>query len=96
LPKELNAGILYQVQPPARNWSAGGALAQEHETGDNFIFGWGVHVVESPNQAGLSLVLALAIAVAFLVSCLVVGLANTEEQGFGVGPVSGCQLLLAV
>ncbi|KAK3687906.1 hypothetical protein B0T22DRAFT_425231 [Podospora appendiculata] len=89
LPKKLNTSILDEVQRPARNLHAGGALAQETE--DDFVFGWGVHILEGPNHAGLSLVLALGIAVAFLVSCLVVGLANTQEQGFGVG-----QFLIAI
>jgi hypothetical protein len=89
LPKKLNTSILDQMQRPARNWSAGSGLV--HETEDDFVFGWGVHILEGPNQAGLSLVLALGIAVAFLVSCLVVGIANTEEQGFGVG-----QFLIAI
>jgi hypothetical protein len=58
--------------------------AQETEE-DDIVFGWGVHIIEGPNQPGLSLVLASGIALAFLVSCLLVGLARTEEQGFGVG-----------
>jgi len=64
-------------------------MVQEAE--DDIVFGWGVHILEGPNQAGLSFILALGIAVALLVSCLVAWLAKTEEQGFGVG-----QFLIAI
>lgn len=80
LPKKLNTSILDQVRRSAGNPDASDA-----------IIGWGVHILEGPNQAGLSLVLALGIAAAFLVSCLLVGLAKTQEQGFGVG-----QFLIAI
>jgi hypothetical protein len=90
LPKKLNASILDEVQWSARNRSANAQLTQETEEND-IVFGWGVHIIEGPNHAGLSLIIVLGIAVAFLVSCLMVGLAKTEEQGFGVG-----QFLLAI
>jgi len=60
------------------------------EKGD-IVFGWGVHILEGPNHANLSLMLALGITVASLVSCLVVKVAETSEQGFGIG-----QFLIAV
>jgi hypothetical protein len=82
LPKKLNDSILEEVQRSTR-----GRGAEE----DDLVFGWGVHILEGPNHAGLSLVLAFGIAVTFLVSCLIVGLAQTQEQGFGVG-----QFLLAI
>ena len=48
-------------------------------------FGWGVHIIEGPNHAVLSVMLAGGIAMPLMVSSLVVGVARTEEQGFGVG-----------
>ena len=83
LPKKLNTSILDEVLK-----TQGSQAAAE---GDDIVFGWGVHILEGPNHANLSLVLALGIAIAFLVSCLLVGVANTAEQGFGVG-----QFLIAV
>lgn len=90
LPKKLNTSILDDVQRSNRNPNAAAGQVQEPPYSDAII-GWGVHILEGPNQAGLSLVLAVGIAVAFLVSCLIVGLAKTAEQGFGVG-----QFLLAI
>ena len=57
LPKKLNTSILDEARRSVGNPDASDA-----------VIGWGVHILEGPNQAGLSLVLALVIAVAFLVS----------------------------
>jgi len=57
LPKKLNAGILDEVRRSTRNPGANAQLAQESEE-DDIVFGWGVHILEGPNQAGLSLILA--------------------------------------
>lgn len=90
LPKKLNTSILDEVQRSTRNRSATAQLAQENEQ-DDIVFGSGVHVLEGLNHTALCIILTLSVAVAFLVSCLMVGLAKTEEQGFGVG-----QFLIAI
>jgi hypothetical protein len=51
----------------------------------NLAFGWGVHILDGPNHAVLGLLLAIGVAVAFVISGMVVGFAKTQEQGFGVG-----------
>lgn len=80
LPKKLNTSILDEARQSGGNPDASDA-----------VISLDVHILEGPNQVGLSLVLALGIAVAFLTSCLLVGIAKTEEQGFGVG-----QFLIAI
>jgi hypothetical protein len=51
----------------------------------NLAFGWGVHILDGPNHAVLGLLLAIGVAVAFVISGMVVGFAKTQEQGFGIG-----------
>ena len=51
----------------------------------NLVFGSGVHFLDGPNHAVLSLLLAIGVAVVFVTSGIVVGFAKTQEQGFGVG-----------
>jgi hypothetical protein len=58
---------------------------QESVTDPNLVFGWGIHILEGPNHAVLSLLLLIGVAVVFIVSGMVVGFAKTQEQGFGVG-----------
>lgn len=73
LPKRLDTSIFDMVQNP------GGTDKEE------IVFGWGVHILEGPNHAGLSIILAVGIVVSFVVSGMVVGFTKTQEQGFGVG-----------
>jgi hypothetical protein len=51
----------------------------------NQAFGWGVHILDGPNHAVLGLLLFIGVAVAFVISGMIVGYAKTQEQGFGVG-----------
>ncbi|KAJ8116403.1 hypothetical protein OPT61_g2161 [Boeremia exigua] len=51
----------------------------------DLAFGWGIHIIDGPNQAVLGLLLAVGVAVLFVVSGMVVGFAKIQEQGFGVG-----------
>lgn len=82
LPKKLNQSLLVEAQqynttsPP----NAGAAAMDADLT-----FGWGVHILDGPNHAALGLLLAVAVAIIFVVSGLIVGFAKTQEQGFGVG-----------
>jgi hypothetical protein len=64
LPKKLDRDLIAEAQQAKGNAPANEDLA----------FGWGVHIIEGPNQA-----------VAFVVSGMIVGFAKTQEQGFGVG-----------
>ncbi|KAL1801088.1 hypothetical protein ACET3X_001430 [Alternaria dauci] len=75
LPKKLDRSLLAEAQLAKVNAPANEDLA----------FGWGVHIIEGPNHAVLGLLLAIGVAIAFLVSGLLVGFAKTQEQGFGVG-----------
>jgi hypothetical protein len=88
LPKKLDNSILGSVRRAgnlAAGAGAGAGQVQNNRHGEDVVIGWGVHILEGPNHVGLTLVLAAGIAVAFLVSCLLVGFAKTQEQGFGVG-----------
>jgi hypothetical protein len=58
---------------------------QDDLTDPDLAFGWGVHILDGPNHAVLGLLLCIGVAVAFVVSGMVVGFAKTQEQGFGIG-----------
>jgi hypothetical protein len=61
-------------------------LRNRHGNGeDDLVFGWGVHILEGPNHAGLSIILAVGVFISFVVSGMVVGFAKTQEQAFGIG-----------
>ena len=70
LPKKLNESIL---------------AAQAAKANSDLVFGWGVHILDGPNHAVLGLFLALGLMITFVISCLIVGIAKTQEQAFGVG-----------
>ena len=81
LPKKLSESVLFmrsdsEISQP-----------DEHEAlmDPNLAFGWGVHILDGPNHAVLGLLLAIGVAVAFVVSGTLVGFTKTQEQGFGVG-----------
>ena len=42
-------------------------------------------LADGPNHAVLGLFLALGLIITFVISCLIVGIAKTQEQAFGVG-----------
>lgn len=48
-------------------------------------FGWGVHILRGPNHTILWQILLMGVVITFMVSCMIVGIAKTQEQGFGVG-----------
>ncbi|KAF7675555.1 hypothetical protein GT037_006274 [Alternaria burnsii] len=75
LPKKLERNLIAEAQQAKGNAPPNEDLA----------FGWGVHIIEGPNHAVLGLLLAIGVAVAFIVSGMIVGFAKTQEQGFGVG-----------
>jgi hypothetical protein len=82
LPKKLYKSVLAEVrQDNAINQHG----EQDAATDPNLAFGWGIHILDGPNHAVLSLLLIIGVAVAFVVSGMIVGLAKTQEQGFGVG-----------
>ncbi|OCK74193.1 hypothetical protein K432DRAFT_398289 [Lepidopterella palustris CBS 459.81] len=70
LPKKLNESIL---------------AAQAANANSDLVFGWGVHILDGPNHAVLGLFLAFGLMITFVISCLIVGIAKTQEQAFGVG-----------
>lgn len=72
LPKKLSESLLAEVQ-------------RDDATDPNLAFGWGIHILDGPNHAVLSLLLLIGVAVSFVVSGMIVGFAKTQEQGFGVG-----------
>ncbi|CAN9115727.1 unnamed protein product [Alternaria alternata] len=74
LPKKLDRDLIAEAQQAKGNAPANEDLA----------FGWGIHIIEGPNHAVLGLLLAIGVAVAFVVSGMIVGFAKTQEQGFGV------------
>ncbi|CAN9426566.1 unnamed protein product [Alternaria alternata] len=61
-----------------------------HDTKSELSFGWGVHIIEGPDKTAISIAILLIVVVSFLVSVLYCLIAETEEQGFGIG-----QFLLA-
>ena len=52
---------------------------------NGIAYGWGIHILEGPDHAALSLALAFGILFSFVVSVMVIGFAQTQEQAFGVG-----------
>ena len=48
-------------------------------------FGWGVHIIEGPNTALISWIVFVVLLLSFAVSVVFAKLANTQEQGFGIG-----------
>ncbi|KAG4428249.1 hypothetical protein IFR05_016268 [Cadophora sp. M221] len=82
LPKKLDESVVAKVQEDdATNQQD----EQEALKDPNLAFGWGVHIIDGPNHSVLSLLLAIGVAFAFVISGMVVGFAKTQEQGFGVG-----------
>jgi hypothetical protein len=82
LPKKLNESVVAEV----RQDDAANPQDEEEAIVDrNLAFGWGVHILDGPNHAVLGLLLAIGVAVTFVISGMVVGFAKTQEQGFGVG-----------
>jgi hypothetical protein len=79
LPKKLEESVLAAVQQNTEN------AQQDDLTDPDLAFGWGVHILDGPNHAVLGLLLCIGVAVAFVVSGIVVGFAKTQEQGFGIG-----------
>ncbi|PSN74055.1 hypothetical protein BS50DRAFT_481151, partial [Corynespora cassiicola Philippines] len=81
LPKKLNESLLDRIQNSMNNPQS----RQQATVDPDLAFGWGVHIIDGPNHAVLGLLLAIGVGVAFVVSGMVVGIAKTQEQGFGVG-----------
>jgi len=52
---------------------------------NGIVYGWGIHILEGPDHAALSLALGVGVLFSFVISVVVIGLAQTQEQGFGVG-----------
>jgi hypothetical protein len=80
LPKKVH----YSIFDDLTTWGISSAS-------NSIAFGWGIHIIEGPDHATLSLALGIGVMLSFVVSLLVLGVAGTQEQGFGVG-----QYLLAV
>ncbi|KAI0543072.1 heterokaryon incompatibility protein-domain-containing protein [Xylaria digitata] len=76
LPKKLNESLL---------------AAQVMDPDPDLVFGWGIHILDGPNHANLGMLLSFGLLITFVVSCLILGIAKTQEQAFGVG-----QYLLAI
>ncbi|KAF3025503.1 hypothetical protein E8E14_007646 [Neopestalotiopsis sp. 37M] len=72
LPKKLNESML-------------AVKASERDPNADLVFGWGVHILDGPNHAVLGFLLAAGLVITFAISCLVLGIAKTQEQAFGVG-----------
>jgi hypothetical protein len=78
LPKKLYESVLAEARrDDATN-------QQDPVMDPNLAFGWGIHILDGPNHAVLSLLLLIGVAVSFFVSGMIVGFAKTQEQGFGV------------
>jgi hypothetical protein len=70
LPKKLNKSIL---------------ATHAANINSDLVFGWGVHILDRPNHAVLGFFLAVGLMITFVVSCMTLGIAKTQEQAFGVG-----------
>jgi hypothetical protein len=82
LPKKLKESVRLEMK---RANSADQQDSQSAIMDPDLVFGWGVHIIDGPNHAVLGILLAVGIAVAFVISGFIVGFAKTQEQGFGVG-----------
>lgn len=59
--------------------------ASEASPDSDLAFGWGVHILDGPDHAALALLLAVGLLITLIASCMIVGIAKTQEQAFGVG-----------
>jgi hypothetical protein len=53
--------------------------AQAINANSDLVFGWGVHILDGLNHAILGLFLAFKLMITFVISCLIVGIAKTQE-----------------
>lgn len=60
-------------------------LESKVDTSPDLVFGWGIHIINGPDHTMLSLLLAAGITITFTISIAILGVANTQEQAFGVG-----------
>lgn len=82
LPKKLNQSLLAEaLQDNQGNQQSQGDASMDSD----LAFGWGVHILDGPNHAALGVLLGVGVAIAFIVSGMVMGFAKTQEQGFGIG-----------
>lgn len=80
LPKKLKESVLAEpgeMTAPGPN--------PEPTTDTKLVFGWGVHILDGPNHAGICLLLSIGVTIAFVVAVMIVGIAKTREAGFAVG-----------
>ena len=80
LPKKLNESMLASGQRHFMSDNADSYFADP-----DLAFGWGVNILDGPNHTMLALLMCIGVMVSFVISGLVVGLAKTQEQGFGIG-----------
>ncbi len=85
MPKKLDESILTEKQQDYTATADQRDEPDELGADSNLAVGWGVHILEGLNYSVLSLIMAIGIVVSFVVSGLVVGITQTQEQGFGVG-----------
>jgi hypothetical protein len=80
LPKKLEISVLANPLPGSASNPHSNPLVDR-----KLAFGWGIHILHGPNHTILWQLLLMGVAISFLVSCMIVGIAKTQEQGFGVG-----------
>jgi hypothetical protein len=97
LPKKLNRSVLDEVQQRSGTNQNGSVISRpqppvaQEPREDDMVFGWGVYIIDGPNLIGLTFLVTIGLFMTTVVCTLMVLLAGTEEQAFGVG-----QYLVAV
>jgi len=77
LPKKLELSIL------ATPLQGSAANPQSNPLVDRKLaFGWGIYILHGPNHTILWQLLLIGVVISFVVSCMIVGIAKTQEQGF--------------
>jgi hypothetical protein len=77
LPKKLKESVLTELQQDDADFQQD---KQEVIMHSNLAFGWGVHILDRPNNAMICLVVAISMASSFVLSCMTMGFAKTQEH----------------
>ncbi|KAF2760195.1 hypothetical protein EJ05DRAFT_483965 [Pseudovirgaria hyperparasitica] len=82
LPKKLSETVLAEVVQSQNNSEQN---IVDLNSDPDLAFGWGIHIIDGADHAVLAFIFGCAVALSLSISLLILGLAKTQEQAFGVG-----------